>query len=240
MHKWLILLLMLSMLIGGNALCEVRSVPATQDVYVSLGTGDEQAFNKTDILRCEINVTDFNGTKVKAYPGAPMIQFDIADLNMTEDDVGILVLKAASIAKNGSDSAMVTLLTIGSDWTEDSDLPELLLNVLPVWNIINRNDLTLMSTDTDGDNIFAFDVSNKLLAAKAKGDQISFLLEAISNSSYRVDFFSTKSGQGPYLMVMPYPGRLIANQTAAFGQSSSTNLSNGSSKTNPIVLTKKP
>lgn len=235
MHKGLILLSMLAMLTASNALGEVTTVPATQDVYVSLGTGNEQVFNKTNILRCEINVTDFNGTGVKVYPGAPMIQFDISDLNMTEDDVGILVLKAASLAKNGSDSAMVTLLTIGSDWTEDSDLPELLLNILPAWKIFNKNDLTLMSTNTDGDKIFAFDVSKKLLEAKANGDQVSFLLEAISNSSYRVDFFSTKSGQGPYLMVMPYPGIFAVDQKAASNQSSSINLSNGSSNSNQIV-----
>ncbi|HUI39748.1 MAG TPA: hypothetical protein VLY86_02365 [Methanothrix sp.] len=237
MHKGLILVSMLAMLLASNALCEITTVPASQNLYVSLGTGNEQVFNKTDILRCEINVTDFNGTKVKVYPGVPMIQFDISDLNMTENDVGILVLKAASIAKNGSNSAMVALLTIGSDWSEDSDLPELLLNVLPAWNIFNKNDLTLMSTNTDGDKIFAFDVSKKLLEAKAKGDQVSFLLEAISNSSYRVDFFSRESGQGPYLMVMPYPGRLMANQTATSNQSSSTNSSNSneSSKLNLVV-----
>jgi hypothetical protein len=235
MHKGLILLSMLAMLTASNALGEVTTVPATQNVYVSLGTGNEQVFNKTDILRCEINVTDFNRTTVKVYPGAPMIQFDISDLNMTENDVGILVLKAASIAKHGSDPAMVALLTIGSDWTEDSDLPELLLNILPAWNIFNKNDLTLMSTNTDGDKIFAFDVSKKLLEAKAKGDQISFLLEAVSNSSYRVDFFSMESGQGPYLMVMPYPSRLAANQTVAPNQSSSANSSNGSSNSNQIV-----
>jgi hypothetical protein len=235
MHKGLILLSMLAMLTASNALGEVTTVPATQDVYVSLGTGNEQVFNKTDILRCEINVTDFNGTSVKVYPGAPMIQFDISDLNMTENDVGILVLKAASIAKHGSDPAMVALLTIGSDWTEDSDLPELLLNILPAWNIFNKNDLTLMSTNTDGDKIFAFDVSKKLTEAKAKGDQVSFLLEAISNSSYRVDFLSRETGQGPYLMVMPYPGRLVSNQTAASNQSSSTNSNNESSKLNLII-----
>jgi len=235
MHKGLILVSMLAMLLASNALCEITTVPASQNLYVSLGTGNEQVFNKTDILRCEINVTDFNGTKVKVYPGVPMIQFDISDLNMTENDVGILVLKAASIAKNGSNSAMVALLTIGSDWSEDSDLPELLLNVLPAWNIFNKNDLTLMSTNTDGDKIFAFDVSKKLLEAKAKGDQVSFLLEAISNSSYRVDFFSRESGQGPYLMVMPYPGTPVANQAAASNQSSSANSSNESSKLNPVI-----
>lgn len=223
MHKGLILISMVAAVLVGTALCDVTKIPATQDVYVSLGTGNEQVFNKTDILRCEINVTDFNGTRVRVYPGAPMIQFDISDLNITENDNGILVLRAASIEKRGSDSAMVALLTIGSEWEEDSDLSMLLLNILPAWNIINRNDLTLMSTNTDGDRIFAFDVSRKLREAVAKGDRVSFLLEAVSNSSYRVDFLASESGQGPYLIVMPYPGRLMTNQTASVNQTSLTN-----------------
>lgn len=233
MHKGMILLSMLVAVLASTALCEVAKIPATQDVYVSLGTGNEQVFNKTDILRCEINVTDFNSTRVRVYPGAPMIQFDISDLNITENDIGILVLRAKSIEKAGSDSAMVALLTIGSEWEENSDLSMLLLNILPAWNIINKNDLTLMSTDSDGDKIFAFDVSRKLLKAKAEGDQISFLLEAVSNSSYRANFFASESGQGPYLIVMPYPGKLMVNQTAA-NQGSTANQTSSANRSSMV------
>ena len=99
------------------------------------------------------------------------------------------------------------MLTIGSDWNEESDITTFLVNILPAWSIIKKNDLTQMSSNTDGDRIFAFDVSKKLMDAKGKGkgDKISFLLEAISNSSSEIDFFSRESGQGPYLMIMPYP-----------------------------------
>jgi hypothetical protein len=100
---------------------------------------------------------------------------------------------------------MVALLTIGSDWNEESDLTTFLVNILPAWSIIKKNDLTQMSSNTDGDKIFAFDVSKKLMDAKKKGNKISFLLEAISNSSSEIDFLSRESGQGPYLMIMPYP-----------------------------------
>jgi len=64
-----------------------------------------------------------------------------------------------------------------------------------------------MSSNTDGDKIFAFDVSKKLIDAEKKGNKISFLLEAISNSSSEIDFLSRESGQGPYLMICPTPPR---------------------------------
>ena len=62
-----------------------------------------------------------------------------------------------------------------------------------------------MSSNTDGDSIFAFDVSKKLLDARAEGGKISFLLEAISNSSSEIIFLSRESGEGPHLLIMPYP-----------------------------------
>ena len=115
----------------------------------------------------------------------------------------------------------MALLSIGSEWDEESDLTTFLINLLPAWKIVKKNDLTGMSTNTDGDAIFAFDVSNKLLDAKAKGDKISFLLEAISNSSYEVNFLSKESGQGPYLMIMPYSANSLSNLTRATDQNTS-------------------
>jgi hypothetical protein len=108
---------------------------------------------------------------------------------------------------------MVALLTIGSDWNEESDMTTFLVNILPAWSIIKKNDLTQISSNTDGDKIFAFDVSKKLMDAKKKGNKISFLLEAISNSSSEINFLSRESGQGPYLMIMPYPTATQSAQT---------------------------
>jgi len=107
---------------------------------------------------------------------------------------------------------MVAMMSIGSDWNESSDYTTFLVNILPAWNIIKKNDATAMSSDTDGDRIFAFDVSQKLRDARAKGDKISFLLEAISNSSAEISFLPKESGQGPCLMIMPYPERLLPDQ----------------------------
>jgi len=207
MHRRGIILLLLVLILAGSAQGTVTNIPASQDVYISMGTGNEQVYNQTDTLFGGINEAEVNNTSVSSYPGVPVIQFDISGINITEDDVAILVLKAASI-RMPDNSSLVALLTIGSDWNEESDLTTFLVNILPAWNIIKKNDLTQLSSNTDGDKIFAFDVSKKLMDAKAKGDKISFLLEVISNSSSEIDFFSRETGQGPYLMIMPYPTTL--------------------------------
>lgn len=225
MNNKLIILSLLAMMLVGTSLCETTRIPASQDVYIGLGTENGLIVNQTDALRCEVNVTDVNGTKLSSYPGVPMMQFNISGLNITDDDIGILVLKASSIEKQNDDSALFALLSIGSEWNEESDYTAFLINILPAWNIIKKNDLTLMSINTDGDGTLAFDVSEKLKEAKAKGDSVSFLLEAISNSSYKADFFSRESGQGPYLMVMPYPSQITANPKPLLNNSSQPPLS---------------
>lgn len=203
--KMLIILSLLALILVGNSMGQLAQIPASKDVYIGLGTENQRVYNQSDLLICAVNVTDINGSKVSTYPGAPLIQFDISNINVTREDIAILVLKAASIKKSGSDSALVALLSIGSEWDEESDYTTLLVNILPAWNIVKKNDLTQMGSDSDGDLILAFDVSKKLMDAKATGNSMSFLLEAISNSSYEADFLSRESGQGPYLIVMPYP-----------------------------------
>ncbi len=203
-----IILLLLATLLAGNALCNaeenVTTITASEDVYISMGENRVSVYNQTETLLCAVDVTGYNETEMISYPGAPVIQFDISGLNITDNDVAILVLKAASMQKQ-KDSVMVALMSIGSDWDESSDYTTFLVNILPAWNIIKKNDATAMSSNTDGDSIFAFDVSQKLRDARAKGDKISFLLEAISNSSAEISFLPRESGQGPCLMIMPYP-----------------------------------
>lgn len=211
MYNKLIFLAALAIMMVGAASSEMTKIPASQDVYFNLGS--EQVFNKTDILRCEVGYIEANGSKEERFTGVPMIQFDISDLNMTDNDIGVLVLKAASAEKQGNDSAMVAMLPISSEWNEESDFVEFLMNFLPIWNIVKKNDVSQMGISTDDDLIFAFDVSKKLTDAKAMGDLVSFLLLPISNSSYKVDFMSRETGQGPYLIVMPYPEDLEANLT---------------------------
>ena len=221
MTKMLIILSLLALILVGNSMGQLTQIPASKDVYIGLGTENQRVYNQSDLLICAVNVTDINGSKVSTYPGAPLIQFDISNINVTREDIAILVLKAASIKKSGSDSALVALLSIGSEWDEGSDYTTLLVNILPAWNIVKKNDLTQMGSDSDGDLVLAFDVSKKLMDAKATGNSMSFLLEAISNSSYEADFLSRESGQGPYLIVMPYPETEVKSVEAA-GEASGT------------------
>jgi hypothetical protein len=209
-------MLLLAALLAGNALCnalgnapdDVTTIAASQDLYISMGENRVSVYNQTEKLLCAVDVavdeTDGNQTETVSYPGAPVLQFDISGLNITENDIAVLVLKAASMQTQG-DPVMVALMSIGSDWDESSDYTTFLVNILPAWNIIKKNDATLMSSNTDGDSIFAFDVSQKLRDAGKKGDKISFLLEAISNSSSEISFLPRESGQGPCLVIMPYP-----------------------------------
>jgi hypothetical protein len=203
-----IILLLLATLLAGSALCnapdDVTTITASEDVYISMGEDRVSVYNQTEMLLCAVDVTDGNETEMISYPGAPVVQFDISSLNITDNDVAVLVIKAASMQKQ-KDPIMVALMSIGSDWDESSDYTTFLVNILPAWNIINKNDATAMSSNTDGDSIFAFDVSQKLRDARAEGDKISFLLEAISNSSAEIAFLSRETGQGPCLVIMPYP-----------------------------------
>jgi hypothetical protein len=204
---WLLLLAAAFVLSSGllsNAVSDLTYIPASQDVYIGMGVNNVTVFNQTDVLVCAVNVSQGNGTEQVNYPGCPVIQFNISGYNISDDDAVVMLLKAQSILK-GSDPVMVALMSISSDWNEGSDFTTFLVNILPAWNIIKGKDATAMSSSTDGDSVFAFDVSKKIKDAKAKGNNISFLLEAISNSSAEISFGSRESEMGPYLVIMPYP-----------------------------------
>jgi hypothetical protein len=240
MRRGLMLLLLAALLAGsapgeGDTKGDMTIIPASQDVYISMGENKVSVFNQTETLLCALNVADGNKTEATSYPGAPVIQFNISGLNITDNDVAVLVLRAASMQTQG-DPVMVALMSIGSDWDESSDYTTFLVNILPAWNIIEKNDAAAMSSNTDGDSIFAFDVSQKLRNSGEEGDKISFLLEAISNSSAEISFLPRESGQGPCLMIMPYPefsaeadmqpdsalnSSLLADQTAALLENTS-------------------
>ena len=188
----------------GNAQNDVTYIPASQDVYLSMGTDRVTVFNQSDILLCAVNVSETNGTLDISDPGCPVIQFDISGQNITDDDMAVMLLKAKSVLTQG-DPVMVVMMSIGSDWDESSDYTTFLVNILPAWKIINEKDATAMNSNTDGDLVFAFDISKKLSDALAKGEKVSFLLQANSNSSSEISFFSRESGEGPCLVIMPYP-----------------------------------
>ncbi len=203
------MLLLLAAVLAGQTEGELTVIPASEDVYINMGKDSLSVFNQSELLLCSIDVMENNQTGSKlsreiSYSGMPVIQFNISDLNISQDDMAVLLLKAESISK-GLDPVMVALLTMSSDWHESSDYTTFLVNILPAWNAAKENDATAYSSNTDGDAVFAFDVSRKLEDARTKGERISFLLQAFSNSSAEIAFFSRESGMGPCLVIMPYP-----------------------------------
>jgi len=128
MTRWIILVALIFLLLGSGT-CEVAKIYASQDVYFSLQS--EKVFSNDTLLRCEVNVSRENGQNIE-YPGVPMVQFNISGLKIGEDDIGILVLKAESVKKD-ADSGMVAVVSVDSDWDENSEFLELALNLLPLF-----------------------------------------------------------------------------------------------------------
>jgi len=67
----------------------------------------------------------------------------------------------------------------------------------------NDLDFSWLGMNLGGDEVFAFDVSDHLKAAE--GGRISFLLMAFGDVDYRVSFKSRETGEGPSLLIAPYP-----------------------------------
>ena len=84
----------------------MTTIAASQDVYISMGENRVSVYNQTETLLCAVDVMDGNQTDMTSYPGAPVIQFDISGLNITDNDVAVLVLKAVSMQTQG-DPVMV-------------------------------------------------------------------------------------------------------------------------------------
>jgi hypothetical protein len=191
---------------SSSALRSMTVVHAVEDVYVDLT--EENVYND-DHLVCEYLMGDLYGDD--EFPGIVMVQFDISDLEIREDDVGVLVLKAESIEKVGDDMAGVFLMPITSEWSENSSVTALGLNMLSIIVMMSNGDeldLSQFGMNFGADEVFAFDVSEHLKAAD--GDRISFLLMAVGDTDYKVSFKSRETGEGPSLLIVPYPSEPAA------------------------------
>jgi len=189
-----------------SALCSMTIVPAAEDLYVDLT--EEEVYND-DHLVCEYLMGDWY--MEEEFPGMVMVQFDISDLEMHEDDVGVLALKAESIEKVGDEMAGVFLMPITSEWSENSSVTALGLNMLSIVVMMSNGDeldLSQFGMNFGDDEVFAFDVSEHLKAAD--GGRISFLLMTVGDTDYRVSFKSRETGEGPSLLIAPYPSALPA------------------------------
>jgi len=181
-------------------------IPAIEDVYSDMQ--EEMVYND-DHLVCEYSME--GETEEGDYPKVAMVQFDISDLEMKEDDVGVLVLKAESMKTVGEEAVGVVLMPMTSEWSENSSASDLGLNLLAAILMMaggDEFDLGQFGVNFGGDEIFAFDVSERLKTAE--GGRVSFLLMAMGDTDCRVSFKSRETGEGPSLLIVPYPSEAAA------------------------------
>ena len=174
---------------------------AAEDVYVDLM--EEMVYND-DHLVCEY--LKGRGYEAEEFPAMAMIQFNISDLVVEEDDVAVLVLKAEAIDKVGDENSGLILVPITSEWTEGSSFPALGLNLLSMISILEDSseiDLRRIGMSFGQDRIVVFDVKELLKAAE--GERLSFAVMAVADVDYRVSFRSRETGEGPAILIVPYP-----------------------------------
>jgi hypothetical protein len=197
MRAKLILLVWLAVFAGGAA-AQLVTLPASEDIYVDLS--NSQIYN-SQILRCELRASN------DTIPGLVLVSFNISGIPKDENSIAILALKAQAVKRTGDGPAGIALLPIGSGWTEKSNLTQMSFILETVERTIQEGFLTdraLVSLDYD-DWVFTFDVSH--LLSSAFEDSISFALVPIHGLDYRVDFRSRETGEGPILMVVPFPSK---------------------------------
>jgi hypothetical protein len=195
----MIILALLAMLSGlaGTGMCEMVKIPAVEDVYLDI---DNESVHNSEILRCAYDAFDSETGKSTTMS---MLKFNISDLDMAEDDIGVLVLKVNYREKGSDEPAAVVLLPVDSGWSEGSSYA-VFVNSLN--SVMKSDSIDFGNTGTifdHGKKVFAFDVSSILL--KSDDDLISFLLISNGDTDYLVDFCSGETGEGPYLLVIPYP-----------------------------------
>jgi hypothetical protein len=197
MHKTPILLILL-VLVGmtSTGFGDTTKIPASKAIYIDMKTLQVQ--NNTSILKCEMQ-TGENASNITAS----IIQFNISGLNISDTDIGILVLRVANVTKSSNATNLVVLMPMGSNWDENSGYLSFIANMEPILSLIQKNDISQMEVSTNDGQVF--DVSKILKEAKTKGGKVSFLLMAFSDKNYSVEFKSTNSDARPCLLVMPYP-----------------------------------
>lgn len=176
-------------------------LPAVADVYVNLT--EEMVYNEAQLVSQYLMGDQPGG---EDFPGVVMVQFDLSGLSVGDDDVAVLVLKAESVEKVGDEMAGIFIAPVTSEWSESSSVTALALNMLALIFMISSGediDFRQVGMNFGGDRIYAFDVSEHVKGAE--GGKISFLLMAVGDTDYKVVFKSRETGEGPSLLIGPYP-----------------------------------
>ena len=174
---------------------QLQAIPASDDLYLDLGTG---TVCNTVVLRCEL--------VNKTLTALPVMQFDISGKNLSEDGIAILVLKSVLVERRGGEQTGMALLTSTHDWSENATPSEIEDIFYPIMtslregfgSIENVEALHLDRRDEEG--VFAFEVTRAIHNATA--ERISFVLAPINEADYRVAFRSRETGSGPALLLI--------------------------------------
>ncbi|MHC1631061.1 MAG: hypothetical protein ACXQT4_02020 [Methanotrichaceae archaeon] len=202
--KFVFLVLLASVGLVNAGSCNLTVLPAVEDVYIDFG--NEEVYD-TGLLRCEM------GQINETWPVTPLIKFNVSGINVSENDIGILVLKADFVKKDvDNEPGVIVLFPTGSNWTEESNFSDLGLALAPTLDIIdngeNLNYDKIGVRLDNGDRIFAFEVSKYL--KDATEDELSFILVAVDNDlNYLVWFKSGETEEGPHILIMPYPSEEV-------------------------------
>lgn len=179
----------------------MAAIPADADVYVDLAEG--KVYNDDRLV---VVYVQKNEAGEQDFPGVAMVQFNLSGIEVGEDDVAVLVMKAESAQKGSENMTGIVIAPVTSEWTEGSSLTALMLNILATVFVIavgDYSDFSQMGLSFGGDGVYAFDVSEHL--AGLDGERASFLVMAFGDTDYRVAFKSRETGEGPTLLIGPYP-----------------------------------
>ena len=184
----------------------MTAVPAVADLYVDLTAG--KVYNEDRLV--SMYLVGGDGVE-EDFPGVALVQFDLSGLEVGTGDVAVLVLKAESVEKIGDEMAGIVTAPVTSEWSESSSPTALTLNMLSTFymiTVLDYTDFRQVGMNFGGDEVFAFDVSEHVKGAD--GGKISFLLLAVGDTDYKVTFRSRETGEGPTLLIGPYPAAAAA------------------------------
>ena len=199
--RWKFVFLVMLMILNGSYAndCDIISLPAIEDVYIDFWS--ERVYDE-DLLKCEMDPIS------EGWPVATLVKFNVSDIDIDEDYLGILVLKAKNIEKQSeNEPGVIALFPVSSNWTEISDFVSLSSTLGPSMSMIEDEkniDYSGVGIRFDnGDRIFSFEVSKYI--KEHEEDELSFMLVAINGDiHYLVEFGSHEGKGGPYILLMPH------------------------------------
>ncbi|MBN1323972.1 MAG: hypothetical protein JW986_08275 [Methanotrichaceae archaeon] len=174
---------------------QLKAIPASDDLYLDLGTG---TVCNTVVLRCEL--------VNKTITALPVMQFNLSGENLSEDGIAILALKSVLVERRGGEQTGMASLTSTHSWSENATPSELEEVFHPIMTSLREGfgsmeDVEALHLDRrNEEGVFAFDVTRAIHNATA--ERISFVLVPINEADYRVAFRSRETGSGPSLLLI--------------------------------------